>query len=77
MLNGHLNKITLEGETHFFRPDEYELNSSEGIEISFQRAVFVGGFYYNYFTNKLGESLILYSLTKLNGAQYFNIKRKK
>lgn len=75
-LFGPLNKITLEEETHFFRPDEYELSSSEGIEISFQRAVFVGGFYYNYFTNKLGESLILYSLTKLNGAQYFHIKRK-
>ncbi|NBR15468.1 MAG: ABC transporter ATP-binding protein, partial [Crocinitomicaceae bacterium] len=55
-LFGPLNKINLDGETHFFRPDEYELSSNEGIEINFQRAVFVGGFYYNYFTNKLGES---------------------
>jgi len=75
-LLGPVNQVEIEGELCLFRPDEYEIVEKNGIPILFQRAVFAGGFYHNYF-NCQTDSILLYSLTKLNGATNFRISRKQ
>lgn len=76
-LLGPVNSIEVNGEQINFRPDEYEITEDGIINLTFQRAVFAGGFYLNYFLNSNGESIVLYGLTKLNGIKSIGIKRAK
>ena len=76
-LLGPVNCIEVNGEKINFRPDEYEITDDGIFKLTFQRAVFAGGFYLNYFLNSNGESLVLYGLTKLNGIKSIGIKRAK
>jgi len=77
-LFGPVNQVEINGEIHCFRPDEYEFTTdTNGIEIEFIRATFAGGFYHNYFKDKNNSSLLLYSLTTLDGHTNFRIKRKQ
>ena len=76
-LLGPVNCIEVNGEKVSFRPDEYEITEDGIINLIFQRAVFAGGFYLNYFLNSNGESIVLYGLTKLNGIKSIGIKRAK
>jgi ABC-type sulfate/molybdate transport systems ATPase subunit len=76
-LLGPVNSIEVNGEKINFRPDEYEITDDGIINLNFQRAVFAGGFYLNYFLNSNGESIVLYGLTKLNGITSIGIKRAK
>ena len=74
-LFGPLNTIKLaDGLTHF-RPDEYQL-SSKGIALHFERAVFVGGFYHNYFRTTNQERILLYAFEPLQQLSHIEIKRK-
>ncbi|MBU3659817.1 MAG: ABC transporter ATP-binding protein [Flavobacteriales bacterium] len=75
-LFGPVNKIELDGKMCCFRPDEYELSNENGIAVTFQRSVFAGAYYLNYFLDTKGTSIVLYGLTTLNGINSFRIKRK-
>lgn len=76
-LLGPVNSVEVNGEKVNFRPDEYEISDDGIISLNFQRAVFAGGFYLNYFLDESGESIVLYGLTKLNGIKSIRIKRAK
>lgn len=76
-LLGPVNSVEVNGEKVNFRPDEYEIADDGIINLNFQRAVFAGGFYLNYFLDESGESIVLYGLTKLNGIKSIRIKRAK
>jgi ABC-type sulfate/molybdate transport systems ATPase subunit len=76
-LFGPVNSLEVNGEKINFRPDEYEITEDGIISLTFQRAVFAGGFYLNYFLNSNGESIVLYGLTKLNGITSIRINNAK
>ncbi|MEN9742786.1 MAG: hypothetical protein RLZZ65_591 [Bacteroidota bacterium] len=74
-LFGPLNTLKWQGEIMHFRPDEYrEVN--KGIPLRFEKAVFVGGFYHNYFRSENNDRILLYSFDKLQHLQAIEIKKK-
>jgi len=75
-LFGPVNRIEVAGKMCNFRPDEYEISEDGAIQVNFQRAIFAGGFYLNYFLDANNSIIILYGLTKLNGINSIRIKRK-
>lgn len=76
-LLGPVNSLEINGEKINFRPDEYEITTDGTINLTFQRAVFAGGFYLNYFLNSTGERIVLYGLKKLHGIKSIRINKAK
>lgn len=76
-LLGPLNTLEMNEQRVHFRPDEYEIVAENGIEIYFERAVFVGSWYINFLRTKKNESLILYSFNPLNAIRQIKISPKK
>lgn len=74
-LFGPLNTLRWQDELLHFRPDEYQI-SSTGIPLTFDRAVFVGGFYHNYFRTGLKERILLYAFEPLKEITHIEIKKK-
>lgn len=74
-LFGPLNTLRWQGEIVHFRPDEYR-EAKTGIPLRFEKAVFVGGFYHNYFRSEHNDRILLYSFDKLQQLQAIEIKKK-
>ena len=74
-LFGPLNTLKWNDQLEHFRPDEYQI-SQTGIPLNFERAVFVGGFYHNYFRSALNERILLYAFEPLTQISHIEIKRK-
>lgn len=74
-LFGPLNTLRWQGEIVHFRPDEYR-ETKTGIPLRFEKAVFVGGFYHNYFRSEHNDRILLYSFDKLQQLQAIEIKKK-
>jgi ABC-type sulfate/molybdate transport systems ATPase subunit len=74
-LFGPLNTLKWNGNTEHFRPDEYQI-SQKGIPLNFERAVFVGSYYHNYFSTALKERILLYAFEPLSQLSHIEIKRK-
>lgn len=74
-LFGPLNTLKWNDKIEHFRPDEYQI-SEKGIPLTFDRAVFVGGFYHNYFHTALKERILLYAFEPLTQLSHIEIQRK-
>jgi len=74
-LFGPVNEINLENNTHFFRPDEFETSEKDGIPVSFQYAMFSGGFYQSYMLCEQ-KMIVLYANYPLNEVRFIRIRRK-
>ena len=74
-LFGPLNTIHWQDNLLHFRPDEYQI-SQAGIPLHFERAVFVGGLYHNYFRTERKEKVLLYAFEPLTQLNAIEIKRK-
>jgi iron(III) transport system ATP-binding protein len=64
-LFGPINSISFEGKRILFRPDEYSLietSDSISCELLFERSVFTGILFENYFRTQRNEQVLLYSL---------------
>lgn len=76
LLFGFVNRIKLDDEWVYFRPDEFEVNKKIGIPVQFQRANFVGSFYINHFLHLGEQEIILFDANILQDVQYIQLKRK-
>lgn len=74
-LFGPLNTLRWNDAIQHFRPDEYKITQI-GIPLNFERAVFVGGFYHNYFRTALNERILLYAFEPLTQLTHIEIQRK-
>ena len=72
---GPYNEIEFEGSIQTFRPDEYELSEKSEIEVEFQYALFMGGFYQSYMKYK-GHLIVLFAKDPLIDVKYIQIKKK-
>jgi ABC-type Fe3+/spermidine/putrescine transport system ATPase subunit len=64
-LFGHVNSVRLENKRILFRADEFTtVFSPQGIplDLIFDKAIFIGGLYENYFYTSRKESVMLYSI---------------
>jgi len=70
---GEINQITLNNKRILFRPNEYQLigNQSSRVEVEFERAVFQGSYYANYFKVTQRTKVVLYSKTPLENLTEF------
>lgn len=75
-LLGSINEIRLEEDTVLFRPNEYELSSNEGIEVSFSHAIDTGLLVYNYFELQNEEKIMLTAMEELNDVEMIKIVRR-
>lgn len=75
-LFGPLNTIKINNELVHFRPDEFKIAATHGIEVSFEKAMFVGGLYHNFVRTTNNEKLLLYAFEKLNDIQAIEILKK-
>lgn len=75
-LLGTVNKIEVNGEKIRFRPDEYEINQTQGIFVKFIRSIFTGGCYDNVFMTENNERIILLSSQKIDHVSFINVRRK-
>ena len=74
-LFGPLNTLKNGEELLHFRPDEYKITQS-GIEVRFEKALFVGGLYHNFVRSKNMERILLYAFEKLTDIQAIEIHKK-
>lgn len=74
-LFGPVNEVKIGEEIYFFRPDEYDISPNKGLSVSFQYAMFIGGFYQSYMLQ--GDRLIvLYATRPLDDVRFIELKRK-
>jgi iron(III) transport system ATP-binding protein len=79
-LFGPVNSIKLSEKRVVFRPDEYTLEQNctgERVEVEFERSIFNGQVYENYFCTSNGERITLYAMKSLDHVSSFVIRRKK
>jgi ABC-type sulfate/molybdate transport systems ATPase subunit len=74
-LFGPLNTLKINEELVHFRPDEYKI-ASNGIEVHFEKALFVGGLYLNYMKSAHQERILLYAFEKLTEIKAIEICKK-
>lgn len=74
-LFGPLNTLKIGEKLLHFRPDEYKI-ASAGIEVHFEKALFIGGLYHNFVRSNNNERLLLYAFDKLTDIQAIEIHKK-
>ena len=74
-LFGPVNEINFGNKIHLFRPDEFETSEKDGIPVSFQYAMFSGGFYQSYMLCE-EKLIVLYANNPLYDVRYIQIRRK-
>lgn len=75
-LLGIVNTLTMDGSRVFFRPTEYKI-SSDGVGVNFEKALFNGMVYLNYFTTFSGEKIILYAMEPMVDVNTIQIEFKR
>jgi ABC-type sulfate/molybdate transport systems ATPase subunit len=75
-LLGIVNTLTMDGSRVFFRPTEYKI-SSDGVGVKFEKALFNGMVYLNYFTTFSGEKIILYAMEPMVDVNTIQIEFKR
>lgn len=75
---GLINQLTVEGKSVHFRPDEYEINTSETPEIPLQysRSIFMGSYFLNEFITDKKKKIVLLHQAQLNDVRGINIRKK-
>jgi len=80
-LFGPINSALIEGKRLLFRADEFSIDYlSDGIplDLTLDKAIFVGGIYENYFSTSRKEHVMLYSINNaLTDVQKVYISKKK
>jgi len=74
-LFGPLNTLKINDELVHFRPDEYRI-AQNGIEVQFEKALFVGGLYLNYMRSAHQERILLYAFDPLTEIKAIEIFKK-
>lgn len=77
-LFGAINSVKINEKRIIFRPDEYEISSTkteDSITLKFERALFTGPVYENYFTTLNKEKVVLYSFKNLEYVSQITIKK--
>jgi ABC-type sulfate/molybdate transport systems ATPase subunit len=75
-LLGIVNTLTMDGSRVFFRPTGYKI-SSDGVGVKFEKALFNGMVYLNYFTTFSGEKIILYAMEPMVDVNTIQIEFKR
>lgn len=77
-LLGWVNAVQLNGQTVFFRTDEYVLenHSENAIDVEFLTARFSGGYFLNTFRTQVGKNIVLLSLESLENVRKIEIRKK-
>ncbi len=76
-LLGTMNKISLGGKEHLFRPNEYSMTEgSTKIELKFVSAIDTGLIVLNYFESKDGSKIVLSSDREMNETTHFYIQKR-
>jgi iron(III) transport system ATP-binding protein len=78
-LFGVINSVNLNGKRIVFRPDEfcsatkYDENS---FQVKFQRVLFTGPVYENYFVTENNEKIVLFDFKSLENVEFIRIEKK-
>lgn len=73
---GELNEVRIDKERILFRPTEYKMVKTGGLELKFYDSIFAGTVWKSFFKTNKKESVILYSNKPLQKLKYIEIKRK-
>lgn len=75
---GLINRIKTNDKVIHFRPDEYEIDSSQTpvISIAFQHAIFMGSYYLNEFSTENNKKIILLNKEPLSYVRGIKIVKK-
>lgn len=76
---GLINQLTINGKSIHFRPNEYQVDSSNSPDISvkFDRSIFMGGYFYNEFVTHNKKKIVLLHQSPLNNVRGIKIVKKK
>jgi ABC-type sulfate/molybdate transport systems ATPase subunit len=75
-LLGIVNTLAMGDKTIYFRPTEYKI-STDGVGVTFEKAMFNGMVYLNHFTSHQGEKIILYAMEPLAEVSHIQIDLKR
>lgn len=76
---GTLNKLKQSGKMTIFRPNEYDLeigNHQQVVDVQFQKSLFSGAYYQNFFRVNKNQSIVLFHTESLNYVEKIAIVRK-
>lgn len=78
---GVINSVNLNGKRTLFRPDEYQLTdvyheNPNFLEVKFERFLFTGPLYENYFRTHNNEKIVLFSFNSMENVRSICILKK-